>query len=286
MSREALSPPRRVLLPALALASLFLLVTATGASADLLTPESGGSPNADAIDWLYKFVFAIGIVVFIGVESLLIYTLVKYRHKRSNPEPAQIRGNTRLEIGWTLGAAVIVVVIAAVTFLQLPEIRTPPPSGPLAVASVPGTQYAATDQPPVPGGRALTIDVTGLQYLWRYNYPQGVYSYYEMVVPTDTTVVLQITSQDVIHSWWIPKLGGKFDAVPGHTSDTWFKIADEGVYDGQCAELCGENHAQMYGRVRAVSPAAYRGWIARQAAALRQSQQQLAAARQARGGAQ
>ena len=90
--------------------------------------------------------------------------------------------------------------------------------------------------------------MNGQQYLWRYDYPGGATSYYEMVVPTNTTVVLKITSSDVQHSWWIPKLGGKADAVPGHTNETWFKISKEGIYKGQCAELCGSGHADMRGR--------------------------------------
>ena len=125
--------------------------------------------------------------------------------------------------------------------------------------------------------------VVGQQYLWRYDYPnRGVFSYYEMVVPTDTTVVLKITSQDVQHSWWIPKLGGKFDAYPGKVNDTWFKIEKAGLYEGRCAELCGENHAQMYARVRAVPPVEYRAWVARQVTDIQASQRELARSRQQR----
>jgi cytochrome c oxidase subunit 2 len=82
-----------------------------------------------------------------------------------------------------------------------------------------------------------------------------------MVVPTNTTVTLDIASADVVHSWWIPKLGGKFQAVPGYHSYTWFKIAKEGVYRGQCAVLCGRGHARMIASVRAVSPAAFEAWL-------------------------
>jgi cytochrome c oxidase subunit 2 len=82
-----------------------------------------------------------------------------------------------------------------------------------------------------------------------------------MVVPTNTTVVLKVVAQDVIHSWWIPKLGGKVDATPGYTNQTWFKIPKEGVYRGQCAELCGRGHANMVAQVRAVSPTEYESWV-------------------------
>jgi cytochrome c oxidase subunit 2 len=281
MIPRALGTPRRIRAAAAAsLACALLLLAAPGASADLLSPESGGSPNANAIDTLYWIVFLMGMVIFVLVEGLLIYSLVKYRFKRDAPEPAQIRGNTRLEIGWTGAAIVLVVIISVITFLGLPSIRTPAASGPDTETNN-GVLFAANDQPPAPDGKAVTIDVTGQQYLWRYDYPErGVYSYYEMVVPVDTTVILRITSQDVQHSWWIPQLGGKFDAYPGHVNETWFKTPRVGVYEGQCAELCGENHAQMYAKVRSVSAPEYRAFIARQQAAIRSAQEQLARSRQ------
>jgi cytochrome c oxidase subunit II len=83
-----------------------------------------------------------------------------------------------------------------------------------------------------------------------------------MVVPTGTTVTLDIEAQDVAHSWWIPALGGKFDAIPGHTNYTWFKVPEPGVYEGQCAELCGRNHANMTATVRAVEPPEFERWLA------------------------
>src|SRR5918995_599543 len=100
-----------------------------------------------------------------------------------------------------------------------------------------------------------------------------------MVVPTDTTIALDITSSDVIHSWWIPLLGGKADAVPGHTNHTWFRISKEGIYRGVCAELCGYNHADMRAAVRAVSPARFAEWARRKRAQIRRAGQALAAER-------
>ena len=259
-----------------------LLATAPAAFADAFTPESGGSPNADDIDTLYKIAFYLGVIVFLGVEGTLIYALVRFRHKRSNPEPAQIRGNTRLEIGWTIGAVLILVVLTVITFVALPAIRSPEASeqGGLARQGVGELMFAATDQPRVPAGRALNIRVNGQQFLWRYDYPErGLYSYYEMVVPIDTAVTLDITASDVIHSWWIPRLGGKVDATPGYVNKTWFKITEPGVYEGQCAELCGENHAQMVARVRAVPVEEYEAWKLEQAAGIAESQRLLAVTR-------
>src|SRR5207248_10688904 len=108
-----------------------------------------------------------------------------------------------------------------------------------------------------------------------------VYAYTDMYVPINTTVVLKIYSSDVAHSWWIPKLGGKADAVPGHTNQTWFKIKKPGVYWGECAELCGPNHADMRARVIAVPVDRYQNWIANQRKNILASQQELAAMRKA-----
>ncbi len=262
---------RRVFTIAFA-ASLAGLLALTGvASADLLTPESGGSPNADDIDTLYKIILAVAVVVFVGVEGALLYSIVKFR-VRKDAVPAQIRGNTTLEIGWTLGASVVLVVLAVVTFAMLGSIRTPPNSDADGYAApvVENIKNASAFQPRPPNGHALRIKVNGQRYVWRYTYPfpkadspenQKVAAYVEMVVPTKTTILLDIDAQDVAHSWWIPALGGKFDAVPGHTNFTWFKVPEPGLYRGQCAELCGRNHADMVAQVRALSPDDFKAWL-------------------------
>jgi cytochrome c oxidase subunit 2 len=94
-----------------------------------------------------------------------------------------------------------------------------------------------------------------------------------MVVPVETTVILRIRSQDVAHSWWIPKLGPKFDAIPGYTNRNWFKIPKPGVFRGQCAELCGRNHANMVASVRAIPAAEYQAWVTRQKQLIQQANQ-------------
>ena len=269
LAPDRLRHPRRVFAVTLGAGVVGLLALATGASADFLTPPCGGSPNADDIDTLYKIVLAVAVVVFVGVEGVLLYSLIRFR-ARKDAVPAQIRGNTRLEIGWTIGAAVILVVLAVVSFATLDGIRNPPNSDAsgFPTAKVANVDNASAFQPRTPNGRALNIKVNGQRYAWRYTYPDAdtnnlnnVFSYEEMVVPTQTTVTLDIEAQDVAHSWWIPELGGKFDAVPGHTNFTWFKIPKPGVYKGQCAELCGRNHADMVAQVRAVSPADFKVWL-------------------------
>jgi cytochrome c oxidase subunit II len=223
--------------------------------AGALLPERGGSPNADRIASLYTVVLVLAALVFAGVAVTLVFALVRYRERRS-PVAAQIRGNTRLEIAWTIAAAGLIVFLAVFSILKLDAIEHPGP----AVASPAAAAAGVGD-----GGRgALHIDVVGRQYVWMYKYPNGAFSYEEMVAPVGVTVELDIVSVDVAHSWWIPKLGGKFDALPGYVNHTWFRLKQAGVYTGQCAELCGRNHAQMVARVRGVSPAAYARWVAQQ----------------------
>jgi cytochrome c oxidase subunit II len=257
---------------ALGLCSLATLALAPGAFA-FFTPQSGGSPNADEINDLYKITLYIALVIFVAVEGALGYALYRFR-ARKGAEAAQIRGNTRLEVGWTVGAAVVLVVLAVITFLKLSSIQNPQnssPGGSTLIGSS-GELYASADRRLPPNGKSLEVKVIGRQYIWQYVYPgassaDGLgapYSYEEMVVPTKTTVTLDIVSSDVVHSWWIPALGGKFQAIPGYHNYSWFKIEKPGVYRGQCANMCGRGHARMIATVRAVPPAQFDAWLANQ----------------------
>ena len=165
-----------------------------------------------------------------------------------------------------MGAALILVVLTVVTFVYLPDIENPPASRPRGCAPR-RRRFASIDQPDPAesGGPVLRIEVNGQQYLWRYDYAgrRPALLLLRDGRAGDTTVVLEVTASDVIHSWWIPKLGGKVDGVPGHVNETWFKIPGDKAIGhrlrGQCAELCGANHADMRAEVRAVSPRPVRG---------------------------
>jgi cytochrome c oxidase subunit 2 len=253
------------------------------------TPESGGSSNANQIDSLFKITLAIALVIFVIVEGGMLYALFRFR-ARKNAVAAQIRGNTRLEVGWTVAAAVILLALAVVTFVKLDSIQNPPNSGSegdkLASSDV-SRLYASDERKLPPNGKALNIKVIGRQFIWQYVYPgasepDGLgapYSYEQMVVPTNTTVTLDIVSADVVHSWWVPQLGGKFQAVPGYHNYTWFKIEKPGVYKGQCAVLCGRGHARMVATVKAVPPAQFDEWLAYQKKLLTEANQQAKVAR-------
>jgi cytochrome c oxidase subunit 2 len=285
---RALAKPRRrrvqvIVVLALVLASALFVPSA--ALANFFTPKSGGSPNADQIASLYKIILYIAAVVFVIVEGALVYSVYKFRARKVS-SAAQIHGNTRLEIGWTLAAAVILVVLTVVTFVKLPAIINPPNSsgaGRLLSASV--------TAPSPPSGKKLTICVQGRQYIWRYTYGNGClnnafaaklpYSYQKMYVPAQTTIVLDIQSSDVIHSWWVPSLGGKVDAVPGYVTYTWFKAPHAGaLYHGQCAQLCGRQHAFMTALVKVLTPAQYSRWLSAQAQAINAANAQVAQLRQ------
>jgi cytochrome c oxidase subunit II len=262
---------------ALASSVLVSLVLAPSAFANFITPKTGGSPNANQIHSLYLIILYIAAVVFVIVEGALFYSVYRFRAKKVRTA-AQIHGNTRLEISWTIAAAAILVVLTVVTFIKLPSILNPPNS------SAPFLESSLT-QPSPPNGKKLTICVQGRQYIWRYVYGAGCehnpfalklpYSYQEMVVPENTTVVISITSVDVIHSWWVPSLGGKVDAVPGYTTYTWFKAKGPALYHGQCAQLCGRQHAFMTALVDVVSPAAYQAWLARQSQLIQTANSQV-----------
>ena len=274
-----------------ALAGLALAPAA--ANAGIFFPEKGGSENADKIWTLYLLIFILAWVVFLGVAGALVWAMIKFRASKGMVA-AQIHGNTRLEVGWTVGAFVILVFITVFTFITLPGIKNPAASdidengNPVTASNV---LYASTDQPDPPeGSESLNIRVNGQQYVWRYRYPgeERLLTYTDMVVPVGMTVTLDITADDVVHSWWIPKLGGKMDAVPGYTNKTWFKIPesaipegdDQVVYDGQCAELCGRNHANMIGRVIGMRFPDYKAWVERKAEEIKSAREQAAKTRE------
>jgi cytochrome c oxidase subunit II len=224
-------------------AVLAALVFAAPALADNggLTPVEPASENAEAIRDTYFLILFVTGFVFIVVEATLVVFIVRYRrgHRPREGEGPQLRGHTRIEVAWTIVPVLLLAAITAFVFLQLPEIEDAP---------------AAADN--------LEIQVEGRQYYWLYRYPGGEIAIDDLVVPVNRVVDLEVVAPDVIHSWWIPALGGKIDAIPGRTNHTWFKAKRQGTFTGRCAELCGAQHAAMTASVRAVSDAAYAEFLA------------------------
>jgi cytochrome c oxidase subunit II len=277
---------------AMGLAVATLAIAPAAAHAGFFFPEKGGSPNADKIWTLYLLIWILAWIVFLGVAGTLVWALVKFRARRG-AVAAQIHGNTRLEIGWTVGAFLILVFITVFTFITLPGIKNPEASdidrngNPVASNTV----LASTDQPDPPAGSAsMEIVVDGQQYVWRYGYPgrENLLAYVDMYVPVGMTIILDITADDVVHSWWIPKLGGKMDAVPGYHNKSWFKIPEDAipegedrvVYEGQCAEFCGRGHANMYGRVIGLRFDDWQAWYDRKVREVQEARRQAAQTRE------
>ena len=235
--------PRRFL--ALPAATLVALAFAGVAAADAgLAPVTPVSPNANAIRQTYFVILAVTGVIFVLVEGALILFIVRFRGRgrARGQDGAQIHGATKLETASTIVPVLILAGIAAFVFVKLPTIKNVP------------TASAANG--------ALQIEVEGHQYYWQFHYPRGQVAFQHMVVPLGRVVELTVVSPDVIHSWWVPALGGKIDAIPGRTNHTWFKAQKLGSFEARCAELCGLEHAHMIGWVDVVTPAAYARFLA------------------------
>ena len=211
-------------------------------------PGEAHSPNARRIDDAFIVVSIFTGIILLIVEGALIVFIIKYRRgKRSrSAEGPQIHGSTRLEIIWTVIPVLILAAIGAVVFYELPGIADAP-------------KAAAADQ--------TTITVEGHQFYWLFRYPNGAVSIDRMIAPADEVVHENVVSElyDVNHSWWVPDLGGKYDAIPGKTNHTWFQ-APAGTYIARCAEFCGLQHALMDAIVEVVPRAQYDQFISRRAA--------------------
>ncbi len=208
------------------------------------TPVEPASPNAEGIRQSYLFVSIFVFAIFLLVEGLLVAFVFRYRRRRRArfEEGAPIHGATKLELAWTAFPVVVLFLIAAFVFIELPGIKNVPSAG-------------------AQGG--LEIKVSGRQFSWQFEYPNGVIAIDTMRAPAGVPVTLEVTApdDDVIHSWWIPALGGKIDAIPGTVNETWFEAEEPGVYTGQCAELCGIEHANMLASVEVMEPAAFDAWL-------------------------
>jgi cytochrome c oxidase subunit II len=211
-----------------AAAAALLGAAAAAASNGGFAPVTPNSPNAEHTRTAYFVILAFAGAIFLLVETLLVVFIVKYRRgKRPRyADGAQVHGHTRLELIWTVIPVIILCAIGIVVFLELPSIEDAP----------------AASNP-------LHITVEGHQYYWQFDYPNGARSIGDLHAPVGRVVDLRIVSSDVIHSWWIPALGGKIQAIPGRTNKLWFEALREGTFGGQCAELCGLYHAAMKANV-------------------------------------
>ena len=230
---------------ALPAALLLALGWATVAGADNgLAPVTPHSSNAESIRDTYWLILGITAGIFILVESALVLFVFRFRSRGRDRarEGAQIHGATRLEMAWTIVPVLILAAIVSFVFVKLPSIKNVPPAS--------------------AGSKAIDVRVEAHQFYWQFVYPDGQVSIRHLVVPVNQVVTLDIVTPDVAHSWWVPALGGKTDAIPGRTNHTWFRANQAGSYEVRCAEFCGLEHAHMTGFVDVVSPTQYRRFLA------------------------
>lgn len=204
-------------------------------------PQSALHPSSDfagRLDGLFNQIFWWAVGVFVIVEGVLLYTLFRWRDRPGRGRPEEVHGHILMEIGWTLAPALILVAIA------IPTIQT------IFVVDRP------TDDPD-----ALVIEVVGRQWWWEFRYPElGIVTANEAHIPVGRTIDLRLRSADVLHSFWVPRLGGKRDLVPGRENHLWFTADSVGVFWGQCAEYCGTAHALMSMRVIVDTPEDFAAW--------------------------
>jgi cytochrome c oxidase subunit 2 len=230
-----------------------------------MTFQDSAAPTMDDIIWFHHVVLWIIACITVFVLALLVIVMVRF-NARANPTPSRTTHNTLLEVAWTIVPVLILVVIAIISFKSLFfQLNTPKAD--------------------------LTVKATGKQWFWSYSYPDdGKFEFdslmlsdkerkaktakdpkadvprllsvdNELVVPVNKVVRVQVTGADVIHAFAVPSFGVKIDAIPGRLNETWFKAEREGMYYGQCSELCGKDHAFMPIAVRVVSEQAFTAWL-------------------------
>jgi cytochrome c oxidase subunit II len=218
-----------------------------------IAPVTPVTAQGQYISDFYPYILAIAVAVFILVEGLLIWIVLRYRRKPTDSElPKQTHGNSVLEVIWTLVPAIIVTILFVFTVDTLGKVET---------ANNPN------DNP------ALTVDVTGFQWQWTFAYPAQNLSFTgtgkdgpTMVLPVNETVRIRLHSSDVIHSFYVPQFNYKKDVVPGRVNQFDVLIQQIGTFSGQCAEFCGLGHADMHFSVQAVSQADFDAWVLQQQA--------------------
>lgn len=231
--------------PALLVVAALLALTACG---ETEYPNSTFNRHTDLNTWidaLWDRLLFWGTVVFVFVEAALVFTIIKYRKRPGGPEAKQIHGNAALEITWTAIPAVILVLIAVPTVRTIFQTQAPAPSD------------------------ALKIEVIGHQWWWEFRYPElGITTANEVYVPVGRTASFELKTVDVLHSFWIPQMGGKRDLITNKTNYMWFTPSDtlaSSAWNGFCTEYCGASHANMKFRLFTVQPDEFASWAAHQA---------------------
>jgi cytochrome c oxidase subunit II len=277
--RRALS--RRTILLAATSALMALAWAAAPASALQLGLPEPNSPNAEAINGTYWVMLVIAAIIIVAVNVALVLAVVRFRERRGS-EAAQVeagRGALRPVLGALSLLALAIFVFGVV---RTGDVRSTEPAGPNGLGSTATAQVGindleTSDDSPSTGAETggdtdealtspLEINAIAQQWLWRFEYPGGVpgnrtFSYGELVVPVDTPVILNVSSIDVLHSWWVPALGGQVQAAPGGSTETWFKAEEPGLYTGNSTVFSGTAYPAMRSAVRVVTAPEYESYI-------------------------
>jgi cytochrome c oxidase subunit 2 len=238
-----------------------------------LSPPTSHSPNADDLNTLYWVMLVIGLVLLVAINGALVALVLRFRSARGR-EPRRLVVRRPAQMGTAAVFAAVALVAFVLGVIETHDAKQVSASGPqgLQAAALTTAQRTVSLPATSSSNAPLTIRACGQQWLWRYEYPDGTYSYYELVVPVDTAVVLHLCSTDVVHRWWVPGLSGKFDATPGESNNTWFRADQTGVYDGASYAFSGASYAAMRTRVRVVDVPTYQAWLEQQAKGIQEAQ--------------
>ncbi len=245
-----MSPSRRkAALTAAALSALAPALAPAAASAGIIAPDSPASSNADATQTMYWIGLVVTVAVIVAIAAALLRAVLARRGEGEGEGRTRGTGTVQRRVGAAIGAAALVLFVVGIVFTE-------------RARDVEASQ-----------AKPIAIEVTGQQWLWRYEYPEAEpttdgfsantpYSYYDLVVPVDTPITLNIGSTDVIHRWWVPQLARSVDAVPGEHQSVTFVADEEGTYDGRSTEFSGPGYATMRTAVHVVSEDEYKSFLA------------------------
>jgi cytochrome c oxidase subunit II len=262
---------------------LLLVAGASPAAANTISPATPHSPGAGEEHTLYWIALVAILLIIVVVNAALLFAVSRYRARRGT-EPRQVRSGRGIQLraGAALALFALVLFVLGVVFTD--KARQIPSTGPAglqasaavaAQTSPPPGSASTGSTPSSPSGEPLKITATGQQWLWRYAYPNQAFSYYRLVVPVDTAVELDLVSTDAVHTWWVPELGGKADAVPGKTNHLYFRADSVGTYTGNSATFSGSGYAPMRIEVDVVSPQDYESFIKQQKSDIQSAQQHV-----------
>lgn len=245
---------------------------APSAAANVLGPRAAHSPNADDIHTTYWVMLIVATLLLVAIHVALIGALVRFRARRGRHPRRVVAGPRSIGLAAAPLAAVAVAifVFGAVMSAQVEDVQ-PSEASAQSIAGSSGLVAQAGSLSIPSDAQPLRIRVVGQQWLWRFDYPLGdpgppydVYSFNQLVVPVDTTVILDVTSTDVVHRWFAPALGGQVDAVPGQTNETWFRADEVGVYPAESTSYSGTGYPAMRAWVQVVSPERYQQFVSTQ----------------------